>query len=179
MKKLVYLWNVGPSRFLVKMSASLVVPDIHWITSTPASFSSSRNTDWTSMCLVLLPTLQLMAKYTTPWLSISRTIGSLTLSPSYSRTFFIWSMSCMQVTPRICLCLSSGQWHFPLCAALEHSWWSLEIHHVSQDAAPVFRLLGIVQVRASTYGKLVILAAIPCSVGLEHQTLVSHVHTVL
>ncbi len=78
-KTLVYCWNVGPSRFLVKMSASLTAPAIHLITSTPASFSSLRNTDWTSMCLVLPPMLQLLARYTTPWLSISRTIGSLTL----------------------------------------------------------------------------------------------------
>ncbi len=56
-KTLVYLWNVGSSRFLVKMSATLTAPAIHLITSTPASFSSLRNTDQTSMCLVLPPTL--------------------------------------------------------------------------------------------------------------------------
>ena len=60
-KTLVYCWNVGPSRFLVKMSASLTAPNIHLITSTPASFNSLRSTDWTSMCLVLPPTLQLLA----------------------------------------------------------------------------------------------------------------------
>ncbi len=65
-KTLVYGCNVGPSRFLVKMSASLTAPAINLITSTPASFSSLRNTDWTSMCLVLPPMLQLLARYTTP-----------------------------------------------------------------------------------------------------------------
>jgi hypothetical protein len=88
-KTLVYCWNVCPSRFLVKMSASLTAPAIHLITSTLASFSSLRNTDWTSMCFVLPPMLQLLAMYTAPWLSISQTIGSLTLSPSNSSTFFI------------------------------------------------------------------------------------------
>jgi hypothetical protein len=92
-KTLVCCWNVGPSRFLVKMSASLTAPAIHLITSTPASFSSLRNTDQTSMCLVLRPRLQLLARYTAPWLSISRTMGSLTWSPSDSSTFFIYSMS--------------------------------------------------------------------------------------
>ncbi len=57
-KTLVYHWNVGPSRFLVKISASLTAPAIHLITSTPAFFGSLRNTDWTSMCLVLSPMLQ-------------------------------------------------------------------------------------------------------------------------
>jgi hypothetical protein len=89
MKTLVYCWNVGPSRFLVKLSASLTAPAIHLITSTLASFSSFRNTDQTSMCLVLPPILQLLARYSNPWMSISRTIGSLTLSPSNSSTFFI------------------------------------------------------------------------------------------
>ncbi len=98
-KTLVYHWNVGPSRFLVKMSASLTAPAIHLITSTPASFSSLRNTDHTSMCLVLLPTLQLLARYTAPWLFISRNMGSLTRSPSNSSTFFIYSMSWTQVIP--------------------------------------------------------------------------------
>ncbi len=88
-KTLVYCWNVGPSRFLVKMSASLTAPNIHLITSTRASFNSLRNTDRTSMCLVLLPTLQLLARYTAPRLSIYRTMGSLTLSPSDSSMFFI------------------------------------------------------------------------------------------
>jgi hypothetical protein len=98
-KILVYLWNVGPSRFLVKMSASLVVPAIHLIPSIPASFCSHRNTDWTSLCLIVPPMPQLLAKYTAPWLSISRTIGSLTLSSSDSRIFLIQSMSCTQATP--------------------------------------------------------------------------------
>ncbi len=98
-KTLVYPWHAGPSWFLLKMSASLTAPAIHLITSTPASFSSLRNSDQTSMCLVLPPTLQLLARYTAPWLSISRTIGSLTLSPSDSTTFFIYSMSWTQVTP--------------------------------------------------------------------------------
>jgi hypothetical protein len=88
-KTLVYCWNVGPSRFLVKISASLTAPDIHLITSTLASFNSLRKTDQTSMCFVLPLTLQLLARYTAPWLSISRTIGSLTLSPSDSSMFFI------------------------------------------------------------------------------------------
>jgi hypothetical protein len=92
-KTLVYCWNVGPSRFLVKMSTSFTAPAIHLITSTPASFSSLRNTDQTSMCLVLPPMLQFLARYTAPWLSISRTMGSLTRSLSYSSTFFIYSMS--------------------------------------------------------------------------------------
>ncbi len=92
-RTLVYCWNAGPSRFLVKMSISLTAATIHLITSTLASYSSLRNTDWTSMCLVLLPTLQLLARYTAPWLSISRTMRSLTLSPSDSSTFFIHSMS--------------------------------------------------------------------------------------
>ncbi len=92
-KTLVYRWNVGPSRFLVKMSASLRVPAIYLITSTLASLNSLRNTDWTSMCLVLPPMLQLLARYTAHWLSISMTMGSLTLSPSDSSTFFIESMS--------------------------------------------------------------------------------------
>jgi hypothetical protein len=38
-KTLVYCWKVGPSRFLVKKSASLTAPTIHVITSTPACFS--------------------------------------------------------------------------------------------------------------------------------------------
>ena len=88
-KTLVYCWNVGSSRFLVKMSASLTAPDIHLITSTPSSFSSLRNTDQTSMCHVLPPMLQLLARYTAPWLSISRTIGCLTLSLSDSSTFVV------------------------------------------------------------------------------------------
>jgi hypothetical protein len=92
-KTLVYCWIVGPSRFLVKMSASLTAPAIHLITCTPASFSSLKNTDGTSMCLVLPQTLQLLARYTTPWLSIFRTMWSLTLSPSDFSTFFIYSMS--------------------------------------------------------------------------------------
>ncbi len=92
-KTLVYRWNAGPTRFLVKMSASLTAPAIHLITSTPASFSSLRNADQTSMCLILPPTLQLLARYTAPWLSISRTMGSLILSPSDTSTFFIHSMS--------------------------------------------------------------------------------------
>jgi hypothetical protein len=92
-KTLVYCWKVGPSGFLVKMSASLTAPNIHLITSTPASFNSLINTDQTSMCLVLPPTLQILVRYTAPWLSMSRTMGSLTLSPSDSSTFFIWSMS--------------------------------------------------------------------------------------
>jgi hypothetical protein len=98
-KTLVYHWNVGPSRFLVKMSASLTAPNIHLITSAPASFSSLRNTDRTSICLVLPPMLQLLARYTAPWLSISRTMGSLTMSLSDYITFFIYSMSWTQVTP--------------------------------------------------------------------------------
>ncbi len=53
-KTLVYCWNVGSSRFLVKMSASLTAPDIHLITSTSTSFSSLRNTNWTSMVLSYL-----------------------------------------------------------------------------------------------------------------------------
>jgi hypothetical protein len=92
-KTLVCCWNVGTSSFLVKISASLMAPSIHLITSTPASFSSLRNTDWTSMSHVLPPTLQLLARYTAPCLSIFRTIGSLTLSPSNSSLFFIQSMS--------------------------------------------------------------------------------------
>jgi hypothetical protein len=97
-KTLVYRWKVGPSRFLVKMSASLTAPAIHLITSVPASFSSLRNTDQTSICLVLPPTLLLLARYIAPWLSISRTMGSLTSSPSDSSMFFIYSMSRTQVT---------------------------------------------------------------------------------
>jgi hypothetical protein len=92
-KTLVYRWNASPSRLLVKMSASLTAPAFHLITSTQASFSFLRNTDWTSMCLVLPPMLQLLARYTAPWLKILRTIGSLTLSPSNSSTVFIKSMS--------------------------------------------------------------------------------------
>ncbi len=88
-KTLVYPWNVDPSRFLVKMSASMAAPAIYLITSTPAFFSSCRNTDCTSIYLVLPPMLQLLARYTAPCLSISWTIGSLTLSPSDSSTFFI------------------------------------------------------------------------------------------
>ncbi len=57
-KTLVYGWNAGPSRFLVKMSASLAAHAIHLITSTLASFSSLRNINWTPMCLVLPPMLQ-------------------------------------------------------------------------------------------------------------------------
>jgi hypothetical protein len=88
-KSLVYLWIVDPSSFLVKMSALLVVPSIHLITSTTSSFSSLRNTDQTSMCHVLPPMLQLLARYTAPWLSISRIIGCLTLSLSDSSTFVV------------------------------------------------------------------------------------------
>jgi hypothetical protein len=96
-KTLVYRWNVGPSRFLVNMSASLRVPAIYLITSILASLNfklnSLRSTDWISMCLVLPPMLQLLARYTAHWLSISMTMGSLTLSLSDSSTFFIESMS--------------------------------------------------------------------------------------
>ncbi len=98
-KTLVYRWNAGLSRFLAKMSASLTAPNTHLITSTLASFSFLRNSDQTSLCLVLPPMLQLLARYTAPWLSISMNMGSLTLSPSDSSKFFIYSMSWTQVTP--------------------------------------------------------------------------------
>ncbi len=48
---------------------------------------------------VLCPTSNaLLARYTAPWLSISRTMGSLTLSLSDSSMFFIQSMSWTHVT---------------------------------------------------------------------------------
>ena len=90
--------NKGPSRFFVNMLLSFYLPGIHFTFKTPASFISRRKHCCTSMWLVLLPTLQLLARSIAPWLLHFIIIGSFTFNPIDSSMFCAYIISCTQST---------------------------------------------------------------------------------
>ena len=78
------LLKQGPGRFLVNISAVMLSPHLQMTFTIPISLSSRRKYIFTSMCLVLPPTVQLWHISTAPLLSTSNIIRiSITLKNYY------------------------------------------------------------------------------------------------
>ena len=75
------------NQFLAPMTRCILQWKAHRFITSPCSLSSLIQRYLTSMCLVLPPTLQLLAMSITPLLSISKIIGNSTNKPSDNKIF--------------------------------------------------------------------------------------------
>src|SRR5687767_13687000 len=88
--------KLADGKFLVNISLVMSTPLFQTTCTIPASFNSLKKNCFTSMCLVLPPTVQLLHKSLAPLLSTCNIIGNFTFSCIEFKSLMMNIMSCTQ-----------------------------------------------------------------------------------